>query len=101
MKCWQCGNELTTADYPGSCCCRKCDESIKTMVVATRAACNKHEVSIPPLGVSQAEGLARKSGYAFAHCDNNGENPVNWADAGQFFNEGYEYARRLMRGDTP
>ena len=44
------------------------------------------------MNIDKADDLARKCGYAYDHCDNDGENPVNWADASAFFLSGYIYA---------
>ena len=44
------------------------------------------------MNIDKADELCRLSNYGSDHCDNNGENPVSWADASAFFLEGYTCA---------
>ena len=45
--------------------------------------------------LEEAEELAKRTDYALNLCDCDGLNPVNWADAGAFFLEGYLHAKKL------
>ena len=50
--------------------------------------------SLADMTLEEAEALAKQTDYAFDLCDCGGLNPVNWADAGAFFLEGYLHARK-------
>lgn len=55
---------------------------------------------LPELKEGEAESLARCSTYAFDAAEKD-VNPINWGDAEMFFLEGYNYARRILKGNKP
>lgn len=51
--------------------------------------------ALSEMTTAQAEDLSQRTDYAHEAIEYP-ETKINWADAGAFFLEGYEYARKLM-----
>ena len=51
---------------------------------------------LPNITLEEAEELAQRTDYAVFAVEEEG-NEINYADAGAFFLEGYEYAQKLIK----
>ena len=73
------------------------ENSIAIQLADSRAREAKLREALPPLTEKEAQALAMRTDYAVEACDANGENPINEADALEFFRLGYEHARAILR----
>jgi hypothetical protein len=80
--CWNCNTAYSAKSAAGS---RPVDEIVVTQVVSSVIGLQHHD----------AIELAKRSDYAQGACETD-DNPINWADAGAFFLEGYWHAINLL-----
>jgi len=51
------------------------------------------------MNMDVADDMCRRCDYAYDHCDLDGQNPVNWADASAFFLSGYIQALKDLKAE--
>jgi hypothetical protein len=55
------------------------------------------KITLPAITLDQASELWKRSSYGQDAVESDG-NKINTSDAAAFFLEGYEYARRILKG---
>lgn len=75
------------------------DEIVKNLKEARRTPAET--VSREAIDLESAEKLARQTDYAIEAMAVDGHVPINWADAGAFFLEGYQYSRKTLPATQP